>query len=194
MITLHLNSSAIYHLAPSFVYWLFPSFIFSIILIESTEPIYTKLFLKESYPEYQHYIKLKKERSQSESPKLSPKKGIPVSIQYIILGMPLFLMANWYTYFTESEIIINSFLSLIPHRYSYDQVSSVYVAPKFKTITGSSIQNRKEYQLEFADSCKWTTINEPGDLDIEHKMDIINFVLSKSKLNLKKKDMIIAEY
>jgi hypothetical protein len=87
----------------------------------------------------------------------------------------LVMLSNWYTLFTQDNVIVKPFFAFAPKTYPYSDITRIVTAPSL-TAPNGDIVHRREYVISFASGETWTTNLAPADLSPNQKDDIARWV------------------
>jgi hypothetical protein len=139
----------------------------------SLDWIYRRL-LKDRYPNYVRYDKL---TSGYDSERAA--KPIVLGMGFLSIAMVASAL-SWHVVFRENDVTFHSWCGLGTTTEFYSNVKEIRTAPQLRAPSGKLV-DRREYVVEFDDGATWSTNFQPGDLSLQEKKSLLEFVATKSK-------------
>lgn len=94
----------------------------------------------------------------------------------------IFLGANYYTIFTNNEMINNEFLELEEKSYKYSDIKKIFRVSNYKS-SGGEIYTNDYYVFLFENETMWESRNKGISADTL-QIEIVDLILKKTKVEI----------
>ncbi len=154
-------------------YWAVPALLLALTLML---PIFTwvsRRLLRERYPEYCAYLRLK---TGMDVDRVARLFGVGVSVAcaaFIFLGL------DWWVRVAPDGLTVNRYLGIGEERHAFRDIRRIRTAPALVAPNGNVVA-RREFVVVFADGSSWSTNNGLSDPSPDDKLTLALILADRS--------------
>lgn len=175
-----------YAIYPPDSFWMVPGICFGFGLIMLPIEFLYRLLLQQEYDVYIEYTNRKHGMDGYKVVRL-------MCIGCVVAGLALsFLGLGWYKEINGDEMVIDDFGSLKPQQYTLQQI--VAITHFERNINSEGVAEvEPHYRIAFSDGRTWDTSDNFHEVSGEKYTAIVNYIISKTGLELAHEDIDTAE-
>ncbi|WP_266204111.1 hypothetical protein [Pontibacter kalidii] len=171
---------------PPASFWLVPGLCFGFGLIIPPMEFLYRLMLQEEYEVYTAYTNRKHGFDGYRAMRFLCMGCVTAGVILSFLGL------GWYKEVRDDKIIIDDFGSLSPQEYSLQEIESITHFQQNTTAKGVA-EVEPHYKIIFSDGRTWDTSDNFHEVGEEKYQAIVEYILSKTKLEVAYKDVDVAD-